>query len=114
MNCNVRNVVVLSIATLCLVGCGGGRVVVLPSTPAPSAFVATTSSAPDAVATMPAARVSPGADYVWIAGHYHFQVDHYTLVPGQWVLAPYPGAVWVPARWEPRANGYYWVPGHWQ
>jgi len=123
MNCNVRNSVVLSIATVFLAGCGGGKVVVLPSTPAPSSLVATAPSAPAVVATIPAtpalpaetvAGVSPGADYVWVAGYYNWQVDHYTWVPGQWVQAPHSGVVWVPARWQPTANGYTWVPGHWQ
>jgi hypothetical protein len=74
-------VLMLPAISILFVACGGGKVVVLPSpaTPGPSAIVATApvAPAPVVVTTMPAMPapqtdvaqgVSPGRNYVWVAG----------------------------------------------
>jgi hypothetical protein len=101
----------------------GSKVVVTPTPAAPTADRVETPAPPPAVATIPptpapppevAAGVSPGSDYVWVAGYYNWVGDHYVWVPGTWVRVPQATAVWIPGRWVPSTGGYTWVPGHWQ
>jgi hypothetical protein len=111
-------------ATALLTLACGSKVVVTPAPPAPVvARVATTAPQPVVVATVPtspvpppevAPGVSPGSDYVWLAGYYNWVGDHYVWMPGTWVRAPQATAVWIPGRWVPTTGGYMWVPGHWQ
>src|SRR5580658_10141079 len=96
------SVVLLSASTLYLMARGGGKVVVLPTTasaaspanPAPPApvtpaqVVVTTIPATPAPPTEAAVPTSPGADYVWVAGYYNWQGDHYQWTPGTWVQTP--------------------------
>jgi hypothetical protein len=57
---------------------------------------------------------APGAEYVWVPGHWHYAYHRWIWVPGQWEFAPYPGAVWIPGHWVHRAYGWVWIQGHWQ
>ena len=117
------SLVLLAGTALLTLACGS-KVVVTP-TPAAPAVASVATPAPQAVvvATVPpspaapfevAAGVSPGPDYVWVAGYYNWVGDHYVWMPGTWVRAPQATAVWIPGRWVPTAGGYTWVPGHWQ
>ena len=78
------SVVLLSASALCLLACGGGKVVVLPTsasaagpanpaTPAPvtpAQVVVTTIPAMPAPPTEAVVPSSPGTDYVWVPGHW--------------------------------------------
>jgi len=88
------------------IGCGGGKVVVVPNqSPAPSALVAPApAAAAPVVVTVPAtpnppsedmaAGVSPGEDYVWVKGYYNWDGNSYHWVSGSWVRTPRRGTVW--------------------
>ncbi|HVU24011.1 MAG TPA: YXWGXW repeat-containing protein [Opitutus sp.] len=56
--------------------------------------------------------VSPGAGYVWVAGHYTWTGAEWAWVPGAWVMPPQAGTVWVTSRWDPATQN--WVAGHWE
>ena len=59
--------------------------------------------------------VTPGPEYVWIAGYHTWNGAGYVWVPGRWERAPRPRARWVPGHWErSRRNGWYFVEGHWR
>jgi hypothetical protein len=69
---------------------------------------------------MPAApaevrSAQPGADYVWIPGHYEWRAAdrNYVWVPGSWIVPPR-DQTWVPGHWETRSTGRVWVKSHWQ
>lgn len=124
MPSHIRNfaLFLLPTAALWLGACGGTKVVVVPNpaTPAPSAAFATPSRSAfvSVIPAMPAtpsetASISPGPDYVWVAGYYDWRSGRYVWVPGSWVKAPQTSSVWVPSHWEPSAGGYSWVEGHW-
>ena len=110
---------------LFLAACGE-KVVVQPTAPAPTPLLATPAPAAPAsvvVTTVPAMPAPPadtvqgerpGDSYIWVAGYYNWQGDHYQWVPGTWVRNPTPTAVWVPGRWQQTPGGYTWVSGHWQ
>jgi hypothetical protein len=112
-NTRMLGVLLLPAIGVLLVGCGGGKVVVLPgpvaTTPGPSAIVATAPAAPTAVVvtTVPAMPgpqadvaqgVSPGPNYFWVAGYYDWRGDHYAWVPGNWMLTPSTTSVWIAAH----------------
>jgi hypothetical protein len=112
-------------AVLSITACGGGRVVVANPTPVATPLVAPAPAGGPVVGvlatvpTMPAPQseavsVSPGQDYVWVKGYYNWDGSHYQWVAGTWVRESSPGAVWVPAHWQPTTGGYVWVPGAWQ
>lgn len=56
---------------------------------------------------------SPGADYVWIRGHWRWNGAEYVWVRGHWAVRR-PGMVWVPGHWARRADAWVWIEGHWQ
>ena len=39
---------------------------------------------------------APGPGYVWAPGYYRWDGGAYVWVPGTWLIAPWPGAHWVP------------------
>jgi hypothetical protein len=125
MKTNVKNLslVLFSATSLLTVACGGSKVVVVPAATAPSSnAIVAPAPAQVVVTSIPVApqplqetaSVSPGSDYVWVAGYYNWLGDHYTWVLGNWVRVPRVSAAWVPAHWQPTAGGYTWVEGHWQ
>ena len=116
---------VFAAALMSLIGCGGGKVVVVPNqTPAPAALITPAAPATPVVVTVPTtppppsedvvAGVSPGVDYVWVKGYYNWNGSRYEWVRGTWVRIQQSGSVWVAAHWQPTAGGYIWVPGAWQ
>jgi hypothetical protein len=122
---NIRNFVLgcIFIAAAVMAGCGGEKVIVTPA-PAATPLVQTVPASPalGVVATVPplppspseVVSVSPGTDYIWVKGYYNWDGSRYQWMPGTWVRASSPGAVWVPAHWQPSTGGYVWVQGAWQ
>ena len=55
--------------------------------------------------------VSPGPDYVWVAGHHAWRGNDWVWVQGSWERPPQRGAVWVESRWDDRNQN--WVDGYW-
>lgn len=56
----------------------------------------------------------PGQGYIWIAGHQHYDHDHYVWTAGHYDRPPHAGARWIPARYERRHGGYVEIEGHWR
>ena len=57
---------------------------------------------------------TPGAGYVWTPGYYAWNGQAYVWVPGTWVIAPWPGARWIPPHWARHRGGWVFVEGHWR
>jgi hypothetical protein len=124
MTANVRNLslILVSATSLVIVGCGGTKVVVVPTPTTPAANTIVTPAATPVVVSVPptpapvqeAESASPGSNYVWVAGYYNWVGNRYVWVPGMWVSVPHPNAMWVPAHWQPTTGGYTWMQGHWQ
>ncbi|MDB6128620.1 MAG: hypothetical protein JWM35_2516 [Verrucomicrobia bacterium] len=55
--------------------------------------------------------VSPGPDYVWVAGHHAWRGGDWAWVRGSWERPPQPGAAWVESRWD--EHNQNWVDGYW-
>jgi hypothetical protein len=78
------------------------------------------AQAPPAPPVIPAPQVEivpappPGpVAMVWRPGHWHWDGVRYVWLPGRYVRAPYPAAVWVEGHWVLRHHGWVWVGGHW-
>lgn len=56
--------------------------------------------------------VAPAVGYVWIGGHWAWQVNRHVWIGGRWVLPP-AGRVWVPHRWHRDPRGWRASEGHW-
>jgi hypothetical protein len=56
----------------------------------------------------------PGPGYVWMPGYYRWDGRAYMWVPGSYVIAPWPGARWIPPHWEHRHGGWLFIEGHWR
>ncbi len=57
----------------------------------------------------------PSSNAVWIRGHYDYTGNGYQWQPGRWEIPPPGSRGYVPASWQPAANGgYVYVRGHWQ
>ena len=56
----------------------------------------------------------PGRDYVWISGHWRWNVQHkkYVWESPKWVREP-AGKKWSPGQWKQVPGGYKWIPGKW-
>ena len=65
---------------------------------------------PDRVEVMAAA---PGADYVWIRGHWAWDRNDFGWVSGRWELVQRGYHSWVPGHWVERRHRWQWVEGHW-
>ncbi len=66
----------------------------------------------------PAARTEvvverPGADYVWLRGHWGYSGGGYAWVPGRWERPDRPRRRWADGGWRRDRRGWYWVEGHW-
>ena len=57
---------------------------------------------------------SPGAEYIWIKGHWAWRRNDYEWVPGRWALPEGRLRVWEEGRWEHDRAGWYYVEGHWR
>jgi hypothetical protein len=67
----------------------------------------------------PAERVevvpaSPGAEYVWVKGHWGWRRNDYEWVPGHWAIPERGFREWVPGRWERDRNGWFYIEGRWR
>ena len=53
--------------------------------------------------------VAPGPGFFWVAGYWYPVRGHYRWHDGYWTRAPFPGARWVPPRYEGRMffDGYW-------
>ncbi|MDB6128621.1 MAG: hypothetical protein JWM35_2517, partial [Verrucomicrobia bacterium] len=50
--------------------------------------------------------ISPGPDYVWVAGHHAWRGGDWVWVRGNWERPPQRGAVWVESRWDDRNQNW--------
>ena len=57
---------------------------------------------------------SPGASYVWAAGHWAWTTSGYVWTEGRWVERPRADAQWIDAHWEVRGRHHIWVSGFWR
>lgn len=55
---------------------------------------------------------APGPAYVWIGGHWRWQLGRHVWIGGRWALPP-AGQVWVPGLWYRHDRGWRWRDGHW-
>lgn len=114
-----KSICLLTAAPLLLTGCIVEHPVPVTTTEVHREVVTTEPGAGVVVAQEPPAvrietqTVSPGANYVWTAGHWRWTGVRYEWVPGTWVVRPRPAAVWVAGHWARRPGGWVWVPGHW-
>ena len=92
-----------ALATTPLVACGGG--------PPPRDRVYIREGPPAARTEVIVER--PGAEYVWLRGHYAYAGGGYAWVPGRWVR-PDGRRRWVEGRWVRDRRGYYDIEGHWR
>jgi YXWGXW repeat-containing protein len=59
--------------------------------------------------------ISPGPDYIWVAGFWDGTPGHYVWVGGHWERPPRPHAVWVAPHWEKDHDGHYHqIRGEWR
>ena len=56
---------------------------------------------------------APGADYVWIRGHWGWERNDFVWVSGRWERVQRGYRMWVPGHWTERRHRWYWVEGHW-
>jgi hypothetical protein len=99
----------------------GGPVVVATATaaaptplPSPTTVVVTEvgSAPPPPIAET--IVVSPGPQYVWVAGYWRWYGHSWGWIRGAWVIPPRHRAVWVSGRWGRRFGHVTWVEGHWR
>jgi hypothetical protein len=58
--------------------------------------------------------VSPGPQYIWVAGRWRWYGRRWIWARGEWIIPPHHGAVWVEGRWGRRFGGVAWIDGHWR
>ena len=51
---------------------------------------------------------------VWRPGHWVYEEQHFSWIPGEVITRPAPLAVWSPDRWEHRTYGWVFIHGYWQ
>lgn len=64
----------------------------------------------------PAERVevvpaAPGAEYVWVKGHWGWRRNDYEWIPGHWIVPERGFHEWVPDRWDHDRRGWFHVEG---
>lgn len=64
---------------------------------------------PPQVEVMP---VAPGPGYVWIGGHWGWNLGRHVWIGGRWMLPP-AGYAWVPGYWGRHDRGWRWHGGYW-
>jgi hypothetical protein len=52
--------------------------------------------------------------YVWRAGHWIYEYERFTWVPGEILTRPSPTAVWSADQWQRREYGWVFIHGYWQ
>jgi len=52
--------------------------------------------------------------YMWRPGYWSWNGARYDWIPGVYVAAPGPGAVWMPGHWVAGGRGWVWVGGRWR
>ncbi len=57
---------------------------------------------------------APRPGYVWHPGYQRWDGARYVWTPGNYVVAPYAHAFWVPGHWVRRQGGWFWMEGHWR
>lgn len=58
------------------------------------------------------ARPGPEEAWVWRRGHWQWDGREFVWVGGHWTERPRPAMVWVPDRWEQRADRWVFIPGY--
>ena len=109
----------ISAAAVWLMGCRETTVVVRErqpeplyvAQPAPQYVEVPEAPQPVIVETAP---VSPGPDYVWIDGYWHWEGHHYIWNRGHWDRPPSRYHVWVRPSYVRIEHGYRYTPGHWR
>ncbi|HEY8038874.1 MAG TPA: hypothetical protein VIF15_03740 [Polyangiaceae bacterium] len=56
---------------------------------------------------------APGAEYVWIRGHWLWSRGDWVWRPGHWEVRR-DGHEWAPGHWQRRPRGWIWIEGHWK
>ncbi|WP_326534443.1 hypothetical protein [Pseudorhodoferax sp.] len=56
---------------------------------------------------------SPGIGYVWIGGHWGFNLGRHVWIGGRWALPP-AGHTWAPGGWNRHDRGWRWRDGYWR
>lgn len=104
-------------------GCGSEVVAPVPPPVAPpstavigvaSAGQIVVTQAPPVVLQQEVIGARPSVEHVWVEGWWVWRDGRYEWHPGEWVVPPRRGAVWVAPRWERRDDGYYFVDGYWR
>jgi hypothetical protein len=57
---------------------------------------------------------SPGGEYIWIDGYWHWNSHQYIWQAGHWDRPPHEHYIWVAARYERYEQGYRYTPGQWR
>ncbi len=73
-------------------------------------IIPTAPPAPPSEQTLP----QPGANYVWVPGHYVPVERKWTWTAGKWMIPPDPKAIWIQGRYvveTQRWSSGYWQPG---
>ncbi len=86
-----------------------------PPPPGPGREVEVVASEEPPAPIMETVPVSPGPEYFWVAGHWHWN-GGWVWVRGGYQRHPHyhPGAYWEPGRWTLRAGTWVWHDGHWR
>ncbi|MEO7082745.1 MAG: hypothetical protein ABI442_00505 [Gemmatimonadaceae bacterium] len=56
----------------------------------------------------------PGAEYVWVKGHWGWRRNDYEWIPGRWSVPARGFREWLPGRWERDRYGWFYVEGRWR
>jgi len=55
----------------------------------------------------------PGANFVWISGHWKWTGNKYIWVTGHWVKKRR-GKTWAVGHWKRQGNHWVWIRGRWR
>lgn len=83
-----------------------------PPPPSPPQEIAVGSEPPPPIVEQ--VVVSPGPEYIWVAGYWRWHHGHWEWARGHWDLPPRRGAFWVEGRWEHHGERIIWVDGYWR
>jgi hypothetical protein len=56
----------------------------------------------------------PGPEFVWIAGHWHWNRNRWVWNRGYYARPPRRGAVWIAPRFEAHEGGSVFIGGYWR
>ena len=93
---------------------GGPAVVATTPAPSPTTVVVADVGSVPPPPIVETVVVSPGPQYVWVAGYWRWYGHSWGWVRGAWVIPPHRRAVWVEGRWGRRFGRVTWVEGHWR